>query len=174
MLPELLELLDDDIKCRTFLSKWLGNDAFNFIDEDIKRDLINAIKNYEKNPEQSIRYAGNALEDHLKLISKNRQIRLVNRNGRPLHTIGSIMKKLFDENVIADHHYSTLRGLEVFLSYNVLEGLNAFRKMTSHGKNLNVMKRWELGYEIALVIILQLILAIRSTYYYAVKNKLRY
>jgi len=166
--------LNDDLRCRKFILDWVGEDSFNFIDEDIKSDLIKALKCYDSDPDSSIKHSGNALEDHIKLIAKNRGVLLNSSNGKPLSTIGAMVQKLREVKVLADHHTNTLKGLEVFLSADVFHGLNAFRIMPSHGKNLEAKQRWSLSSEIALIVVLELILAIKSTYYYAIKKKLYY
>ena len=171
---EVLEDLNNDLARRTFLLKWLGEETFNFIDKDIINDLISALKYYDTDPTKSIRNAGNALEDHLKLLASFRNIQLLNQKGKSLKTIGSIIQKLREEKVLANHHLSTLKGLEVFLSSEVFQGLNAFRTMPSHGKTIDDNQRWELSSEIALLVVLQIILAIKSTYFYVIKQKLLY
>ena len=88
--------------------------------------------------------------------------------------IGQIINLLRSKKILADHHASSLKGLEVFVSNDVLNGFNAFRKMKAHGKNIDAEQRWSLSPEIALVMTLQTILAIKRTYYYVIKNKLSY
>ncbi len=170
----LLKDLDTDLKCRTFIREWLGDDAYNFIDEDIRKDLVFAINNYKKNPDLTLAKLGNALEDHIKLIAKTRKIKLEDAKGKPLHTIGQMINVLRSNKILADHHTSTLKGLEVLVATDVLNGLNAYRKMTSHGKNVDSNQRWSLSSEIGFVAVLQTILVIKSTYYYTIKNKLSY
>lgn len=174
MLEELVRQLDSELAARSHLAIHLGQDAFDFLDEPVRTDLVSSLLKLEPEPEEALRLAGLALEDHLKKLARERNIPLVNQKGKPLRTIGAIIQKLRQEKVLADHHQSTLRGIEVFLSADVLNGLNAYRIMPSHGKNLEADQRWSLGGEIAVVVVLQIILVIRSTYWYAVQHRLVY
>jgi hypothetical protein len=169
-----LQGLDDELKARTFLQEWLGEEVFKAIHEDIRGDLVYALTKYQTDPEGSINKLGNALEDQLKDLARRRGVKLEDSKGKPLHMIGQMIQLLRSSGVLADHHATSLRGLEVFVAANVLNGFNAFRKMKAHGKNLDAQQRWNLSPEIALVVALQTILTIRSTYFYVVKNKLNY
>lgn len=171
---EAINNLNNDLTRRNFISKWLGEDAFAFIDEDIINDLTSGLKFYLHDPDKSIRDTGKSLEDFLKLIAKEKNILLVNSKNKPIKTIGTIIQKLREGKVLADHHTSVLQGLEIYLDSNLLQGLNAFRTMPSHGKNFEDNARWELSSELALLYVLQVILAIKSIYHYAIYKKLKY
>jgi hypothetical protein len=165
--------MDTELASRSFVLSFLGQENFDFLTADIKSDLTKALTLVLIRPEDSVKNMGVALEDYLKLIASSRNINLENQ-GKPLKTIGSIIDKLRQAGVLANHHVNALRGLEVYSSADLFQGLNTYRAMPVHGTDLEADMRWSLSSEIALVSILQLLLSIRSTYHYIVKQKLRY
>lgn len=173
-LEDVSQSLSDKLLANSYLHKLIGDEVYDFLGESVQRDLVKALISSQREPGHALRDAGNALEDHLKKIAEKRGISLLDTHGKPIQALGAIIQDLRRKRVLADHHKSSLLGLEVFLSSNVLLGLNAFRKMPSHGKNFEANMRWSVSEEIAIIVVLQVILAIKSTYYYGIKKSLRY
>ncbi len=173
-LENISQSLSDEVIANRYLHNLLGDEAYNFLEESVKNDLVKALVSSQKDPAHALRDAGNAIEDHLKTIAAKRNVLLKDAQNKPIQTLGRIIQELRRRKVLADHHSSSLLGLEVFVAVDVMQGLNAFRKIPSHGKNVEANMRWALSEEIATIIVLQSILAIKSTYYYAIKKNLQY
>lgn len=173
LMKKFITVLDSEMASRSFILSFLGLECYTFLEEDIKTDLMNAMILVHEKPDDAVKLIGTALEDYIKLIAKSRGIALLN-NGRPIKTIGSMIDKLRQEGILANHHVNTLKGLEVYTSADLFQGLNSYRKMPVHGKDFDADVRWSLSTEVALIGILQLLLSIRSTHYYLVEKQLMY
>ncbi|MHA1636464.1 MAG: hypothetical protein ACTSUO_06270 [Candidatus Thorarchaeota archaeon] len=173
-LDNLIQSLDSEIAARTFILQFLGKNAHDFIGKDIQKDIMLAMTQAESEPEKSVQNIGRALEDHLKLIADVRSVQLINNRGNPINSIGPIISALRGRRIIAKYQRNILSGLEVFTSMDLFLGLAAWRNMPSHGRDLEANMRWSLSTEVAIVGIFQLLLSIRSTYYYVVENQTSY
>jgi|GEM_PF-5855679 len=172
---DISQALDDEIKAREYLMWVLGDDPYESLSQEEADDLVTALVNYEDDPGDSIFRAGRVLEDYLKTVARERKVDL----GKATQLRG-IAEKLRAQGVIASKHVNILRGLEVFIHQDVMNGLAAYRHMRGHGKDSKETKatgleqRWSLSPEIALTHVLQCILTIKSLWYYAAKGKLVY
>ena len=166
LIGELLLQMDNELKVKLWLAKVLG-DAKNRITDEEYESLIEAVLNVPKDPRRSVQSAGEFLEDYLREIAKNRKVDVSNKNG-----VSQIAEELRKNRVLASKHVSILKGLQVFLDRDIFDGLAAFRNMSHHGKDKKEMKKWELSEELALSYVIQVILCIKSLYYYVMEGKL--
>lgn len=173
-LENVSQSLSDGLQANSYLHKLVGDETYNFLEKSVKNDLVKALVLSYEEPGHALRDAGNALEDHLRTVAEKRGVSLKDSRDKPIQTLGGIIQELRKNKVLADHHSSSLLGLEVLVSSNVLSGLNAYRKIPSHGKNVEARMRWSLSEELATIAVLLTILAVKSTYYYAIKKSLRY
>ena len=172
-LKSFLQAMDTEIGSRVFIQTFLGQQAYDFLTEDVKKDLVESMTLALSRPEDAVRSMGRALEDYVKLLAKDRSVRLEEK-GKPISTIGAMINKLRSEGCLANHHKSTLNGLEVYTDADLFHGLSAYRAMPVHGVDPDADMRWSLSTEVAIVGTLQLLLSIRSTYHYVVDGKLSY
>ncbi|HEY3397180.1 MAG TPA: hypothetical protein VGM19_05905 [Armatimonadota bacterium] len=166
--------LVDEMAARTWLEQLLGKDAFDSLDEAILDDLAKALSGYAANPGDALRDAGRALEDYLKTVALSNGLSLMNASGKPIEQIAKLLELLRTNKLIAGKHVNIVKGLETFVEFDVLQGLAAFRNIPSHGRSAEENERWSLGDEIALCVVVQTVLTMRSLYYYVVKNKPTY
>lgn len=162
---KLLLEVDNELRAKLYLRKILGDAIKHLTDEE--NSLIKAILNIQKDPRTSIQTAGEALEDYLREIAKIRDVDVSKQNG-----ILQIAEALRKSGVIAGKHVQVLKGLQVFLDRDIFEEFSAFRNMAHHGKDKKEMRKWELSEELALSYIIQVLLCIKSLYYYVVEDKL--
>ncbi len=167
------DALDNQMASRIFIQTFLGQKAYNFLTPDIRNDLVESMTHAIDDPESAVKSTGTALDDYIKMLATNRGVAL-KQGTKPIKMIGPMIDKLRAEGVLANHHVNALKGLEVYADADLLEGLNSYRKMPVHGRDLEADMRWSLSTEVALVGILQLLLSIRSTYHYIVEKKLKY
>jgi len=167
-ISELLSQMDNELKAKLWLEKVLG-DARNYTTNEEFNSFIEAILHIQKNPRRAVQSAGEALEDCLRKIANDRGIDVSKKNG-----ISQIAEELRKNGVIAGKHVSILKGLQVFLDRDIFDGLSAFRNIAHHGKDKKEMKKWELSEELALSYVIQVILCIKSLYYYTIKQQLTF
>ena len=168
IIKELLTDVNNELKAKLWLDKVLG-DAKNYLTDEDFELLTQAIINLKKDPRNSLKISGEALEDVLRSIAKDRNVDVSKKNG-----ILQIAEEMRRNNLLADKHISILRGLQVFLDRDIFYGLAAFRNMAHHSKDKKEMKKWELGEELALSYLIQVVLCIKSLYYYVIKDKLTF
>jgi len=173
-LKSFLQAMDTEIGSRVFIQTFLGQQAYDFLTEDVKKDLAESMTLAVSRPEDAVKSMGRALEDYLKLLAKDRNVLLEKNNGTPINTIGEIINKLRSEGCLANHHTKALEGLEVYTDARIFLGLNAYRSMPVHGMDPDADMRWSLSTEVAIVGTMQLLLSIRSTHHYLVNGKLSY
>ena len=165
---ELLSQMDNELKAKLWLTKVLG-DARKYITNEVYDSLIEAILHIQKNPRHSVQSAGEVLEDYLRKIAHDRGIDVSKKNG-----ISQIAQELRKNGVIASKHVPILKGLQVFLDRDIFDGLAAFRNMAHHGRDKKEMKKWELSEELALSYVIQVVLCIKSLYYYVIEERLTF
>ena len=168
MIGELLLQMDNELKAKLWLAKVLG-DAKKYITNEEHDSLTEAILHIQKNPRRSVQSAGEVLEDYLRKIANDRNIDVSKKNG-----IFQIAEELSKNGVIASKHVPILKGLQVFLDRDIFDGLAAFRNMAHHGKDKKEMKKWELSEELALSYVIQVVLCIKSLYYYLIEEQLTF
>ena len=168
MIGELLSQMDNELKAKLWLAKVL-EDARKYITNDEYDSLTEAILHIQKNPRRSVQSAGEVLEDYLRKIANDRGTDVSKKNG-----ISQIAEELRKKEVIASKHVPILRGLQVFLDRDIFDGLAAFRNMAHHGKDKKEMKKWELSEELALSYVIQIVLCIKSLYYYVMEKQLTF
>ncbi len=167
-LIEIIQNLDNELKARLFLKNLLGDSVKDLSAQELN-DLVYAFLNFETNPEESVRKAGIVLEDFLRTLAKKRNVDVTKASG--IEEIASILRK---NKILASKHTNVLRGLQVFLICDIYGGFSAFRAMPSHGKDKTEEVRWELSSELALTYVIQIILAIKSLWYYTIKKQLEF
>ena len=168
MIGELLSQMDNELKAKLWLAKILG-DAKKYITDEEYDSLTEAILNIQKEPRRSVQSAGEVLEDYLRKIANDRNIDVSKKNG-----ISQIAEELRKNGIIASKHVPILKGLQVFLDRDIFDGLAAFRNMAHHGKDKKEMKKWELSEELALSYVIQVVLCIKSLYYYVIEDRLTF
>jgi hypothetical protein len=167
-LVEIVQNLDNELKARLYIRKLL-KDVVNDLSSQEIDDLVFSFLNFEKDPKESIRKAGIVLEDFLRTLAKKRDVDVTKAKG--IEEIANILRK---NGVLASKHINILRGLEALLISDIFSGFSAFRSMPSHGKDRIEEERWELSPELALTYIIQIILTIKSLWYYGIKKQLKF
>lgn len=165
---ELSDLLDNEIKIMIWVKKVLG-EAESYLSNDEYEDIIKAISIMEKDPRNSIKLIGEVLEDILRRIAVENGIDVGKKNG-----ISEIATELRKHKILASKHIGVLRGIQVFLDRDIFDGLSAFRNMAHHSLDKYEMKKWELSEELALSYLIQVILCIKSMYFYVTKKQLKF
>ena len=168
IIVELLSQINNELKAKLWLAKVL-RDARKYITNEEYEYLIEAVLHIQKDPRRSVQSAGEILEDYLRKIANDRNIDVSKKNG-----ISQIAEELRKNGVIASKHISILKGLQVFLDRDIFDGLAAFRNMAHHGKDKKEMKKWEFSEELALSYVIQVVLCIKSIYYYAIEDRLTF
>ncbi len=111
---------------KVYLCNILPEDVYNFIDEDIKLNLLSAIENF-LTPEKSISDTGKAIEDFLRLIDNDKNPQPSSTNG-----IGQISNELKGKNII---HQKLNK---------ICEALGDIRNMAGHSKEKITLVPWKL------------------------------
>lgn len=166
LVEKLREALNDEIKARLWVRNVLG-ESENFLSQDEYESLIKAILKVTEDPRESVKLAGEVLEDVLRKVAKDRGVDVCKKNG-----ITQIAEELRKGRVLAGKHVPMLRGIEVFLDRDIFDGLAAFRNMAHHSKDKEELKRWEMSEELALAYAIIVLLCIKSVIYYVVRKKL--
>ena len=167
-ITKLISDINNELKAQIWIEKVLGN-AKKYISNEEYNTLTNSILNIHKNPRNAVNSAGVVLEDVLRKIAKDQGVDVSNKNG-----ISQIAEELRKNKILASKHVPILKGLQVFLDRDIFEGLSAFRNMAHHGKDKKEMKKWELSEELALSYIIQVVLCIKSLYYYVKEKQLTF
>ncbi len=168
IIEDLFDSLNNEIKAKIWIKKILGA-AENYLSNEEYESLLRSILNIVKDPREAVQSAGEALEDFLRKLAHDKEIDVSRKNG-----IYQIAEELRKNNVLASKHVPILKGLQVFLDRDVFEGLAAFRNIAHHGKDKEEMKKWELSEELALSYVIQVLLCIKSLYYYAIESQLKF
>ncbi|HEC76412.1 MAG TPA: hypothetical protein ENI33_04030 [Thermoplasmatales archaeon] len=168
IMEDLFESLNNEIKAKIWVKKILGA-AESYLSNEEYESLIKSILNVMKDPREAVQSAGEALEDFLRKLAHDKGIDVSKKNG-----IYQIAEELRKNNVLASKHVPILKGLQVFLDRDIFEGFAAFRNIAHHGKDKEEMKKWELSEELALSYIIQVLLCIKSLYYYVMREKLKF
>ncbi len=167
-IKELVINLDNELRAKIWIKNIIGN-AFNFLSQKDYENLIDCILKIGDQPRESIRKCGETLEDFLRKIAKKKNIDVSSKNG-----ISQISQELRKSMILASKHVNILRGLQVFLDREIFDGFSSFRNMATHGIDKQEGKTWELSSELALTFIIQVILCIKSLYYYVIEQKLTF
>jgi len=165
---ELKDVLNDQLKARIWVKKILGN-AVKLLSDKEFDSLVSSMLLFEENPRESIKLAGEVLEDFLRTVAKTCNVDVSKKNG-----IEEIAVELRRHKIIASKHTGILRGLQVFLDRKIFSSLSAFRNMAHHGKDKYEDRRWELSSELALSYVIQVILCIKSLYSYVIEKQLKF
>ena len=173
-LSGFLQAMDTEMASRVFIQTFLGQQAYDFLTDEVKKDLVESMTLAVSRPEDAVICMGRALEDYMKILARERNVLLEKDDGRPISTIGEMIDKLRREDCLANHHVNALKGLEVYTDADLFQGLSAYRAMPVHGMDPDADMRWSLSTEVAIVGALQLLLSIRSTYHYVVDGMLSY
>ncbi len=168
LVEELKNALNNEIKARLWTRNVLG-ESESYLSEDEYESLIKAILKVREDPRESVKLAGEVLEDVLRKIAKDRDVDVRKRSG-----IAQIAEELRKKGILAGKHIPILKGLEVFLDRDIFEGLAAFRNMAHHSKDKEELKRWEFSEELALAYVIIVLLCIKSLIYYTIKKKLKF
>ncbi len=167
-IAEFEEVLKNELKIKIWI-KEIIQDADAYLTNEEYEPLIKAIMYVKENPRNSIKLAGEILEDVLRKIAKDKEVDVRKKNG-----ISEIAEELRKNKILASKHIGILKGVQVFLDRNIFDTFSSFRNMAHHGIDKSEMKRWELSEELAISYVIQVILCIKSLYYYVIKNQLTF
>lgn len=120
------QLLDIQYSNNIYLCELLSDDVYNFIDDDVKNNLLNALSSFNI-PEKSISDTGKAYEDFLRLIDKSKNSTLSSANG-----ISQLANDLKSKNII----HQKLNKLS--------EAIGDIRNMVGHSKEKDTQMSWKL------------------------------
>ncbi|QQS23325.1 hypothetical protein IPM19_02040 [bacterium] len=168
-IDELRSAFMSAFSAQEYLNQILGDDAFAFLDDSIREELIKAMVDFSHDPRGSIKITREVLEDFLSDYGGHFNI---NMSGA-----GTFNKKILllrQNKKIATKHVPILEGLEIMLEGKVMENIGAFGNLAHHGKIDEDMSRWNVSGEIALCVVLETILTIKSIYLYGVKGQTQY
>ena len=165
---ELEEVLRNELKIKIWI-KEIIQDSSTYLTNEEYESLIRAIMDVKENPRNSIKLAGEVLEDILRKIAKDKKVDVSKKNG-----ISEIAEELRKNKIIASKHIGILKGIQVFLDRDIFDNFSSFRNMAHHGIDKSEMKKWELSEELSLSYIIQVLLCIKSLYYYVIKNQLKF
>jgi len=163
-----LELLDNELKAKIWIKKVL-EDVGTYLTTEEYESLIKSILDIKNDPRNSIKLAGEVLEDTLRKIARDKNVNVSKKNG-----ISEIAEELRKNKIIASKHIGILKGIQVFLDRDIFNNLSSFRNMAHHSIDKYEMKKWELSEELALSYVIQVILCIKSLYYYVIENHLKF
>ncbi len=147
------KILDIKFGNEVYFCNSLTEEVYNFLDDDIKSNLRKAIEKSNKDPKSSINYAGQAFEDFLRLIGKEKCIDIKKASG-----IGQISNQLYCANLLHSKHN------------NICVALSDIRNMAGHSKEKDTMQSWKLTNKASILYINQLLVAITSIYFSAIKS----
>jgi hypothetical protein len=173
-LKRLIDAMNGKLANRVFIRSFLGQEAYSFLPKEVVSDLVEAIERAISKPDESVAKMGVAFEDYLKHFATAKGLSLIRPNGTSISTIGSLLKLLRANREISKYQDDVLKGLEIFTSKDLFDGLKTYRNLGHHGKDPIEDARWSLSTEVALVGIFQLLLSIRSTYLLGIKGKVTY
>jgi len=163
---KIIQDLDDGLKAKIWIKQIIGN-TNGFVSNSDYINLTKSILMIQTEPRESLKNAGAVLEDFLRKIAKINNVDVSKKNG-----ISQIASELRKNKLLAGKHIGILEGLQVFLDRRVFDNFSAFRNMATHGIDKEENKKWEFSTELALSFIIQVILCIKSIYFYFIEKKL--
>jgi len=107
-IAELEEVLENELKIKIWV-KEIVQDADTYLTNEEHESLIKAIMDVRENPRNSIKLAGEVLEDVLRKIAKDKKVDVKKKNG-----ISEIAEELRKNKIIASKHIGILKGIQVF------------------------------------------------------------
>jgi len=168
-LDHLRRSFEDAFSAQEYLNQLLGDKAYESIDQQDREELIKAMTTFIDNPRNAIKITREVLEDYLSDFGIKVGVDL-SREG----TLNKKLLKLRQNHKIAKKHVPILEGLEVMMEEDMMKNIGAFGNLTHHGKIDEEMVRWSVSAEIALCVILETILTIKSIYFYGTENQTLY
>ena len=151
MTPSLLKTLESDFHrtqhVREFLLQELGDEAYRFIEGNVRDTLADAVGTYinENDPRSVVMYLGNAFEDFLRLVA-HRKVKLSKETG-----ISTMADSLRSRNLIAKKHLGSIRQIAVI------------RNAADHGGDHDENDRpWQVVRSTARLMMLSILASVRS------------
>lgn len=144
-----------DVAARVFVAAILGPDAYDYLDDDERDELVAAILKHRKHHGESIESAGRALEDFLRRISND-----IGKDVSKQSGIAEIGNALYNNKDSSGAHAPLIHAKHLA----ILQGTAAIRTMAAHGKDRKAMERWQLDEASSASFTLQAIKCIRSVH----------
>jgi hypothetical protein len=157
LLPDLAKL-DSAISAQVFSVKVLGRDAHGYLDAVDQSLLADALLKSELEPKTAIEAAGQALEDFLRHVAKDR-------------SLGGDAKKLSGAGQLANLLQS--RGIIHAHQQKLVEAPATVRNAKAHKKDKSSLRPWELTPEAAIASVVNALVAIRSIYEFVFNGRQR-
>ena len=168
-LDDLRHALENEMAANQYLKQILGEEAYGSVNQQDIEELVKAMVEFMSNPRDAIKKTREVLEDYLSDYG--------NATGVDIAAEGTLSRKitkLRQNQKIARKHVPILEGLEVFMDEQVMKSVGAFGNLTHHGKIDEEQQRWSVSSEIALCVILETIMTIRSIFLYGIKKQTSY
>jgi hypothetical protein len=147
----LLESLTSDFKAKIFMVDRLTNELYAYLtrnDLDI-RELVNALRNYEKDPAESVNKSAKVLEAFLYKIGQD--------NALPVTTCKGLTE-------LADALRQKNPPMILKNQRNICQGIGGVRNIASHGIDAETGKCWKINGDAALASIMLTPVLMRSIY----------
>lgn len=168
-IDELRSAFKTAFAAQEYLNQILGEDVFNHLAPTLKEEIIKAMVDFSSDPRGAIKITREVLEDFLTDYGASVGVNMTGHG-----TLQSKVLKLRQNRKIATKHVPILEGLEVMMEEKAMLNIGAFGNLTHHGKIDEELSRWSVSGEIALCVVLQTILTIKSVYLYGVKGQTEY
>ena len=168
-IDELRNAFLNSFSAQEYLNQILGDDAFNFVEPALREEMIKAMVDFSSDPRDSIKITREVLEDFLTAYGTHFHIDMSNSG-----VLSKKIQRLREQKRIATKHVPILEGLEIMMEAKVMENIGAFGNITHHSKIDEDMSRWSVSGEIALCIVMETILTIKSIYLYGIKGQTQF
>lgn len=168
-IDELRSAFKNAFAAQEYLNQILGEDAFNYLSNTLREEIVKAMIDFSSDPRGAIKITREVLEDFLTDYGTTVGVSMVGHG-----TLKNKILKLRQNKKIATKHVPILEGLEVLMEEKVMENIGAFGNLTHHGKIDEELSRWSVSGEIALCVVLETILTVKSIYLYGIKGQTEY
>lgn len=147
----LLESLASDFRAKIFMVDRLTNELYAYLTKngiDI-RDLVDALRNYENDPAESINKSSKILESYLYRLADDHGINVVSCKG--LMELADALRQGNPPLILKNQR-------------NLCQGVGGIRNIASHGVDPETGKTWKINEDAAIASILLTPVLMRSIY----------
>lgn len=154
---DLLSSLSSDFRSKIFVIDRLTNELFKYLTEkDIAiQDLVDALREYEKKPDESVFNASKVFELYLYKVGEDHNVPVSQCQGI-IHLIEALR--------------ANCPPLLLGNQRNVCFGAGGIRNISDHGVDRETGKPWKINPDAALVAVLMIPIIMRSIYLYNTKG----
>ncbi len=147
----LLDSLASDFKAKIFVVDRLTDELYAYLTNGgiSINDLVDALRNYEKDPAESINKASKILEPYLHKIATDHGINVSTCNG--LVELADALRRNNPPLILKNQR-------------NLCQGLGGIRNISAHGMDPETGKQWKVHEDAALAAILLVPIFMRSIY----------